>query len=82
MSGPAALGNNSFTALSPRNASFGSFYGSRRTDPMMGYKLFGSESSVYDLGTALNSDDNRKGTFDENGVVSLITGSLFLDLLV
>uniref|UniRef100_A0A0M3HX26 Transmembrane protein 209 n=1 Tax=Ascaris lumbricoides TaxID=6252 RepID=A0A0M3HX26_ASCLU len=75
LSGPAALGSTSFTALSPRNTSFGSFYGSRRTDPTMGYRLFGSESSVYDLGTALNSDENRKGTVDENGVVSLVAGN-------
>uniref|UniRef100_A0A915BX95 Transmembrane protein 209 n=2 Tax=Parascaris univalens TaxID=6257 RepID=A0A915BX95_PARUN len=74
-SGPAALGSTSFTALSPRNTSFGSLYGSRRTDPTMGYRLFGSESSVYDLGTAVNSDENRKGTVDENGVVSRISGN-------
>uniref|UniRef100_A0A914R043 Uncharacterized protein n=1 Tax=Parascaris equorum TaxID=6256 RepID=A0A914R043_PAREQ len=69
------------TAYSDRSASVNrvcrsSSYSkpTRRTDPTMGYRLFGSESSVYDLGTAVNSDENRKGTVDENGVVSRISG--------
>ncbi|KHN72910.1 Uncharacterized protein Tcan_07723 [Toxocara canis] len=72
LSSSAVLGSTSFPAASPGNLSFGSSFGSGRVDPTMGYYLLDAEGSRYDLGTALNGDDNAK---DGGGVVSLVAGS-------